>query len=139
MNDNNKKTYNRVDEHRDMLGIGEQIRSVAHIQDYRGDKQQAWDNPYTINDGSIGYQGLKRNEIRKGAADEYLKGIRTYYGQLTPNDVPKATNNLDRMKYNDPQYDKTIGKEFSIAPKGNIPYPSLKYEGFNDDDKNGDK
>ena len=38
MNDNNKKTYDKLNEMDSWMDIGEQSNAIARIRDYRGDK-----------------------------------------------------------------------------------------------------
>lgn len=133
-NDNKEKTYNNVDECDSLIDMGEQSNAAERIRTLRGDKIHAWD-PHKDNwDDAYGYQALKRNEIRKGAADEHLRNCRAYWGQLSPNDVPKAKYNFDTV---DPDTNEDTSKAFDvekdIRPKGVKDYPSPKHEDFNDD------
>lgn len=136
-NNNSKKQYNSAMEAMTLLDMGEQSNSAERVRTLRGDKIHAWDPKKDNWDDAYGYQALKRNEIRKGAADDFLKGCRSYYGQLTSDDVPKAKYNFDKV---DPDTNedtqKALDTEMHIYPKGvkdTYPYNNVKEEDFNDD------
>lgn len=134
MTSNNKKpTYDALNKQDCLMDMGEQANSIARIRKYRGDKIQAWDNDSF--DEIPAYQAMKRNEIRKGAADEHLKNCRNYWANLTPDDVPQAKYNFNKV---DPDTNKDTEKAFdtevNIRPKGVKDYPSPNPADFNDDE-----